>query len=181
MSVSDAAFLDLLQKIMVKDALSSFREKAWEKFLALGLPSRDDEAFRFVNLRDLYAQIPQVSSSASELSQEELAKKIQENVLPECLCSYIVFVNGKYQPLLSNTSAISSSCSFYSLSQAMQKLSHFLSSQLLKTIKEEKDPFALLNLALHSKGVFLYISPKQNVPHPIQCIHVLTEGSTPFS
>lgn len=181
MSGCEAAFLDFLQKILVKDALSNFREKAWEKFLTMGLPSRNDEAFRFVNVRDLYAAMSQTLSPVQMTSQEELVREIQEKVLPECQHSYIVFVDGKYQPRLSDTSALSASCSLYPLSQAMQKLNHFLSSHLLKAIKEEKDPFALLNLALHSEGLFLYISPKQSIPCPIQCIQVITEESSPFS
>jgi Fe-S cluster assembly protein SufD len=178
MTEYETAALQFLEKLSVQDALLHFRQKAWEKFLAMGLPSRDDEAFRYVSLRDLYAAMAQ-GSLEQIMSLEKLA--IRDKVLPECAHSYIVFVNGKYQPALSDTSALSSSCSIYPLSQAMQKLGHFLSSQLLKAIQEEKDPFALLNLALHADGVFVYISPKQNVSHPIQCIQVTTAESSSFS
>ncbi len=179
----EAAFLRVLQaereQIPEKDALYGLREKAWEKFLSMGLPSKSDEAFRSVALRDLYLSL--AKPGAKGTLEEDIAESIAQAVIPECRHSHVVFVNGEYRPLLSDTSALDVGCTVHTLSQAMRISGHFLTSHLIKGIKEEKDPFALLNLALHPQGLFLYIAPKQCLAFPIQCIQIITRECKSFS
>ena len=57
MAAEEGAFLQSIQahfeQIPRESVLATIRQKAWERFMALGLPSREDEAFRSVSLRDL--------------------------------------------------------------------------------------------------------------------------------
>ncbi|MBS0651359.1 MAG: hypothetical protein JSR93_09375, partial [Verrucomicrobia bacterium] len=56
--MSEQSFLSHLQghfeKIPPTDALKSFREKSWQRFCQVGLPSKSHEAFRYVHLREFY-------------------------------------------------------------------------------------------------------------------------------
>jgi Fe-S cluster assembly protein SufD len=179
--MSQATFLRHLEerrKLIEKDALHTLREKAWEKFFAMGLPSRSD-AYRTVRLSDLYSEKTFLNPCpAQEISPIDA---IAAAVLPACRHAHLVFVNGKYRSELSDVSALPRACTVTPLAQAMRASGSFLSAHLLKSIQDEKDPFALLNFALHAQGVFVYIAPKQNLEVPIQCIHVLTDNPGPFS
>jgi Fe-S cluster assembly protein SufD len=44
-----------------------------------------------------------------------------------------------------------------------------------KTLSEERDPFALMNLALHSSALFLYIPPHVKLQKPIQALFIGTQ------
>lgn len=181
----DPPFLNVVmahyERIVGKDALSSLREKAWEKFLSMGLPSKAQEAFHRVSLRDLYASFCKGAEKESAICSIDFTDAIASQLMPECQNSYVVFVDGVYRPDLSDISALPSGTVVLPLSQAMQRWKHFLQVNLLKSIKEEKDPFALLNLAVHPQGLFFYSAPKQCIELPIQCIQIATKEHMHFS
>jgi len=177
MAAEEGAFLQSIkahfEQMRGETALATIRQKAWERFIALGLPSREDEAFRSVSLRDLYSTTFH-ADQASKSCEENIAQEIAKVLLPESRHSHVVFVNGVFCPHLSDTSELSSGSVVLTFSQAMRSHGHFLERHLLKAIKEENDPFALLNLALHPSGLFLYIAPKLHISQPIQCIQIAT-------
>lgn len=154
------------------DILQKVRVKAWDHFLELGLPTRRDDVYRYVRLRNYFAQ-PYVASSVTQVNFDTIAKY----VLPECQQSVIVFVNGHYQPSLSKLTALPKKVSVESLTSAMKTFSSFLNSQWARSLKEETDPFAVLNAALHKEGVFLYLPPKTVVEAPIQILNVIDTQS----
>ena len=59
MAAEENAFLQSVKAHFeqMRDAsvLSTIRQKAWDRFISIGLPSRDENAFRSVSLRELYA------------------------------------------------------------------------------------------------------------------------------
>lgn len=165
------------ERLRGKDALWPLREKAWEKFQLLGLPDRHEEAYRHVPMRDVYACC---KNEHATFDQHSFDAALEAAILPECRKSYFVFIDGAFAPERSNTSLLPHSVVLVALSQALRSHGHFLLSHLHKTIKEESDPFALLNLALHLQGLFLYIPPKQQLEAPIQCIYATT-GQEAFS
>lgn len=96
-------------------------------------------------------------------------------VYPECQESVIVFVNGCFSPALSRLSALPEKVSLLPLSAALTSYSAFLHNHWNKSLKEEKDPFVLLNQALHQAGAFLLIPSKMVVNQPIQLLHLITK------
>lgn len=126
---------------------------AWREFVKCGLPTKKWELFRYVRLSDLYAH------SFGRVSEGTLALKPKEGQL--------LFVNGRYCPELS---LLPKGVVALPLSQALKTYSGFLTQRLTR---EEKDPFALLNRALFSEGLFLYIPPKAN--SRLEIIHHITE------
>jgi len=156
-----------------RDALGAVRAKAWQQLEQCGLPTRKDEAFSYVSWRDLHESVFQSSAPVSLQKSE-----ILQHVLPCCSHSHLVLVNGIFMPELSDLSALPASIVLLPLAEAMRSHSAFLQNHFAKALKEEKDPFVLLNLALHASGVFLYVPPKTGVVAPIQCLHV-SQGSQP--
>lgn len=152
----------------VEDSLERVRQRAWQHFLMLGLPSRHNEVYRYIKLRHLFAQSYELAEETT-LQPEQIAAWIY----PECRQSVLVFVNGYYAPQLSCTDALPSKVVVSSLQEATHTFGAFLNNQWAKILKEETDAFAALNAALHRKGAFLYVPPKCHVEAPIQILHVI--------
>lgn len=171
--MSEHSFLSQLQphfeKVLSADALRQFREKSWQRLSEIGLPSKSDEAFRYVPLRELYP------CSFKNIQKKEVDKELFCNaILPECKHSYIVFIDGWFCPELSDLSGMPPQALALPLDEAMRTHGSFLQSYLTRLLKEEKDPFAFANLALHSKGAFFYLPPKLKSTSPLQCISIAT-------
>lgn len=166
------AFQELLEKQYKQSIepgpMQKAKDKAWSHFLHLGLPSRQNEVYRYIHLRQLFGQ-------AYTLSQPTTLSliKIAPHILPECRNALLVFVNGHYQPSLSNTNALPKTVGISTLADATRIYGAFLNNQWAKLTKEEADPFAVLNAALHRNGIFIYIPPKMVCETPIQILNII--------
>lgn len=159
------------EEIRGHELLKGMREKAWDHFLELGLPEKTDEAFRYVPLRRLYEQ------SLHETAYIPSKEEILSHIYPECQGSYLVFVDGSYRPELSDLSSLSKKIVAQTIHDAMRSYGPFLQSRWSKALKEEPDPFAVLNLAVHPQGLFFYVPPKVVLEKPIQTLFLSSPGS----
>jgi Fe-S cluster assembly protein SufD len=150
------------------DALHSWRSKAWERFLQMGLPTQKWEVFRSIRLHQLLGNDYQMAEPAS-LSADLIAP----HILPECRQSLLVLINGRYSPTHSNLTALSEKIVISTLNEASKTFGAFLNSQWTKTLKKETDPFALLNAALYRDGIFLYLPPKTH-SQPLQILSLIS-------
>jgi Fe-S cluster assembly protein SufD len=172
-NMTELSFLSHLQdhfdQQVGSSLLKSFREKAFLQLKTLGLPAKSHEAFRYVSLREFY-QSTFVKTAPVAIEKQEILKAI----LPECKHSHLVFVDGTYSEQLSDVTALDPQIAILSLEEAMGTHGSFLQGYFQRSMKEEKDPFAFLNLSLHANGVFVYLPPKQIASAPLQCLHVIT-------
>lgn len=173
------SFQTLLEKIYGEvcnnDPLQRIRAKAWDHFLELGLPSRKAEVFRYVRLRNLYAR-----SYTLSYSTDISSKDIQSYIVPECQGAVVVFINGHYNASLSNVEALPKRLVICSLVEATRTYGTFLNNQWSRTMKEETDPFAALNTALHREGAFIYLPPKTILDRPIQVLNLVDANDSPM-
>lgn len=149
-------------------AMQKIRAKAWDQFLELGLPDKQNEVFRYLRLRSFYAQ-NYVMSAALDIS----AKDIATYIFPECTQSVLVFVNGHYKVQLSNTQAFAKRAVIAPLSEAIRTYGTFLNNHWSRLLKDESDPFAVLNVALQRDGAFLYLPPNTVFEKPVQILNVI--------
>lgn len=165
-------FKNLLENLRehagMSDALDRIRQKAWQQYQSLGLPSRQNEVYRYIKLRHLFSQPYQLA--AERILSADL---IRPWIYPECRQSVLVFVNGHYSSQLSCLDALPTKVVVSSLQDASHTYGALLNNYWTKTLKDETDSFAALNGALHRKGAFLYIPPKSVVEAPIQILHVI--------
>lgn len=163
-----AAFLEDLQE--QRSALSdptSARAAAWDSLKDIELPSRRSELYKYFPLNLLYAE------------HFERAQKIQIGiddvmpyVAPESKHSYIVFVNGYLDLELSCVEGIEGACIVRSLPEAMRSYAAFVQMREKEELKAERDPFALMHMALYQEGVFLYFPAKLKVEVPVQVLNL---------
>src|ERR1700722_7072901 len=111
---------------------------AWDRFLELGLPTRETEVYRYVRLKEIYGQL------------FHLPKQIVPHA--EIQSGTLVFVNGAYCEALSRAPK---PLLALPLSTAFKTYGNYLNSRLQKQLQEEGDPFAILNRAYFSEGLFL--------------------------
>lgn len=159
------------KKLKVVDALCSLRQLAWKKFQELGMPDRTQDAFKYVSFNKLHTLAINQACNTPEIDK----KYFESAILPESKHSYFLFINGCFHPNLSDLSALPPQIRILSLSEALHSHKAFLQNHLQQQIEKEKDPFAALNLALHTNGLFVYIPPKIVMNAPIQCLHIVTE------
>jgi len=165
---------ELRNQFQVSDALVQIRQKAWQHYLALGIPAKQNEAYRYIKLRNLFSQ-------PFSLGVEKLISKqiIDSSIYPECKHSVLVFVNGHFSPQLSDFTSLPTKVVVSSLPDAMQTYGAFINNHWAKNIREETDSFATLNGALHRHGAFIYIPSKVAVEPPIQILNVVDSDNQP--
>lgn len=179
-SAKENTLSDLLSRLReaasnTDDPMSKLRTAAWDKYSQKGLPLGKEEVFRYLTLRKLYAKT-YVEPQQSQLTHAAIAPWI----LPECTQSYLVFVNGFFSPSLSNTQGLPSAVSILTLTDAYRAYGAFVTNQWQKQLKDETDPFALLNSALHSNGAFIYLPPRIQVDAPLQILSVIDTQDQPM-
>lgn len=144
-------------------SLKNLRSKSWERFEALGLPNRKNELWKYVKSRKLLTP----SSFAKETPQVDPSVFF----LPESSDSTLVFVNGSYSPSLSK---VPQNVTAMELSKASTSFGAFLNNQWGHSLKNDTDPYATLNGALHEEGLFLYIPPNKVIESPIHLLHIVS-------
>ncbi|CRX37392.1 Fe-S cluster assembly protein SufD [Estrella lausannensis] len=175
----DDAFLQATEAIFEEsrgsDFLSRLKDEAFTKFLELGLPSRKNEDFKYVKLKPLYARKVQPSFPV------EVAKSTVDNlVFSECEGRSIVFVNGHFREELSNTARLPKGTMAMPLLKSARTFNSFFANEWSFLIKEEANPFYLLNTSVAKDGVFIYVPPCTKLDGPIQCLFIYDEASVPM-
>lgn len=170
------AFIESLYRQIDKgDPLQKIRANAWESFLKLGLPTRKNDVYRYVHLRNFFSHQYEHSQNI-----DIRTSLIEQYILPECQQSVAVFVNGYFSPQLSRLDALPKKVVAEPLSNGMKTFSSFINNQFLKSLKDEIDPFALINTSIHQEGFFLYVPPKTVVDAPLQLLNIIDTGESPI-
>lgn len=129
---------------------------AWDRFSELSLLAQESDAYRYVHLRDLYSQ----SFALPIPSEPDVA--LEPGVL--------IFVNGAYCPAISQ---VPKPIIALPLSQAFKTYGAFLKPRLQRLLKDELDPFAALNIAYSTEGLFLYLPPNTLCETPLKILHFI--------
>lgn len=158
------------------DPLAALREKSWQQFLERGLPDKSHEAYRYVSLKELYSSRFEFDKTATIDKIDKSA--FEHEIIAECKHSHLVFVDGRLALELSDISALPKQVVLLPLQEAFRTHASFLQHHLARSLKEETDPFTMINQALHSEGLFFFLPPKIHVAVPVQCLHVVT-GENP--
>ena len=145
-----------------KDLLYSWRQKAWDRFLEIGPPHSKQEAFQYVPLAQLKSLKP--ASRPEEVNGSPL------------FLNHILFANGFFE-----RAHLPKGVVCHPLDLAMRSYGIFLQSRFARMLKEESDPFAVLNGALHGLGAFLYVPPNVQIQEPIEIHHHFSSNLASFS
>ncbi len=140
------------------DPLYEFRKKAWSAFEKRGLPDTKNKSFQYLKMGALY----QNELEVQKLKHPNQAL-IDEAVRPFENQNYLLFYNGRFLSRYSQFEELEDQLDILPFSEAIQTYSTFFNNYFENVLKKEQDPFALLSIALHQEGLFVY------VPKNIQC------------
>lgn len=137
-------------------------------FVALGLPTRDDEGWRFTDLRPLLSANGLPAPMTGGVAEPAF---IAANRLPGDAYR-MVLVNGAVMPDLSETGKLPAGVWFASVADTID-----LRPNLMKAAFDVSDtfggqPLASFNAALFADGFVLAVDPGVTVPHPFEILHV---------
>lgn len=150
----------------------AIREKAWDRFLELGLPEKHQPGYQYFPRNQFFQERYELANLPT-ISKEQ----IEPLIYPECRQSHVLFVNGQYVPEMSDTSGLPEEVVIIRLRDALNTYGNFLQGRLSRLLKIETDPFVLLNMAMIQMGLFFYVPPKVVIDRPIQCLHVISNES----
>ncbi len=88
----------------------------------------------------------------------------------------LVFVDGHFEPALSDTSSLPKSCVVLPMLAALPIYGLALQNRWKSVLSREQDPFALLNAAHFEGAALLYIPPNLCLPSPLHIISVFSSS-----
>jgi Fe-S cluster assembly protein SufD len=166
------------EKGLCEDAgspLHRLRQAAIERFAATGLPTLDDEEWRFTNLAPLKRisfQLARPQPSAVSAAQ------LEHLTYPAAGCR-LVFVNGFYAPQLSLLRGLPGGVILGSLAEALTRHRDKVEPYLAHYASYEESPFTALNTAFLQDGAFLFIPRGKVVEEPIHLLFIAAGGTEP--
>jgi Fe-S cluster assembly protein SufD len=154
--------------------LAAFRRRGVERFAAVGLPTSKDEDWRFTPVqglaRESFAAVPLRTPLSPESLSPFLVGTDHDTLL--------VLVDGRFDPSLSRIPELPAGARVLSLARAIAEGVPEVEAQLGSHAGVEVTPFAALNSALFTDGLFLHLAAGVALEAPVQVLHIST-GAVP--
>jgi len=151
--------------------LPPLQRAAQSRFAELGFPSRNDEEWRFTDVRPI-AEIPFGPAADGTDAAAALSEFTFEGI------AQIVFVNGRYRPELSTIGELPAGAKILPLSDALRSNASLLEPHLGRYAEFEHAPFVALNTALFDEGAFVYVPRGVVIEQPIHLLYIATESNS---
>jgi Fe-S cluster assembly protein SufD len=155
--------------------LRPVREAAMERSAELGFPTVRDEDWKFTNVGPIAKSSFALSEAEAGLGAGDLEAF---NFLGQ-ESARLVFVNGRYQPALSDPCSLERGALACNLGQSLLMHHDLVEAHLTRYVDYEDDFFSALNTAFLEDGGFIYIPNGAVLERPIHLIYLSTKTSTP--
>jgi Fe-S cluster assembly protein SufD len=155
--------------------LPDIRDRAAEQAVAMPLPSRKNEAWRYTSLGFL-EQRRYVPGTGAPVDALELSD-VEEFLLPEHKGARLVFVNGHFAPALSDLrSGMEGGVSVRPLSTLANAPVDESVRRQLDHIATHRSVFSALNSALMADGALIHVASKTVSELPVDILHISVGG-----
>jgi Fe-S cluster assembly protein SufD len=159
-----------------KDSFFEIRERAFEAFKNLGLPTTKHEEWKYTNLKKI-AEGAFTSSCVSDLNAEAL---INAGILNKIVSNKIVFVNGCLFPELSVWLDEDAAIVCTNLAEARKTHNSVFMKHFGKYAKFEEEGLNAMNTALMSDGAFVYLPEGKQLKYPIMITNICDATHAPI-
>ncbi|MEP0844120.1 MAG: Fe-S cluster assembly protein SufD [Phycisphaerae bacterium] len=176
-----SCFVDLFERVE-KGLLATaawfhpVRKSAIARFGATGLPTTQDEEWRYTNVSALEMT---AFAPAVPLERPLPAEETAPYLFGDPGGARLVFVNGYYDERLSSVPVLPGNVRPASLAAAMRSDADALRPHLARHAQIERNPFTALNTALFPDGAFVHVPRGVVVERPIQVLYLSTGGGEP--
>jgi Fe-S cluster assembly protein SufD len=150
--------------------LAPFRSAALERFLAKGLPTTKDEAWRYTNPGP-------IAKTPFRLAEETASLTGPHPALPGREAARAVFVNGHYSSELSRGAF--GPTTVMSLRRALRERPREVEPHLGKIAPFQANAFTALNSAFVEDGAFVRIPDGEVLEEPIHLVFISASGEEP--
>jgi Fe-S cluster assembly protein SufD len=159
--------------------INSFREKAFEKFNQLGVPTKKNETYRYTNL-DLFFKHDYKSYFIPDESDFRKAEEFRCDVT-DLDAHGVVLVNGFYPTINGNLRELPGGIIIGSLNKAASKFPGLVERHYGKYAKSESDGLIHLNTAMASDGVFIHVPRGTVLKKPVQVVNLVDSKEDTFN
>ena len=153
------------------ELLDKVRLKGAEEVRSMSFPSKKDEDWKFINLRELYSNTFEPVSSLKVNVPD-----ISEYYLPECEDSRLVFVNGAYSEGLSSTQSLPEEVVIGNIARLAAERPDLIEAHLNQYAEFDDDIFTSFNNAFLEDGAFIYVPEGLKVEDPVHLLFIQTEA-----
>ncbi|MBY0348860.1 MAG: Fe-S cluster assembly protein SufD [Hydrotalea flava] len=158
--------------------LNEVRQKGFQAYQNVGIPSYKNEEWRYTPVSNLFKQSYSFSEKISTINQAS----VNTFRLPDsATANELVFVNGLYNPLLSNIRSAANELVIISMEEAANdiRFSDILKEHLGKSSLYLQDGIHALNTSFINGGVFVYVPKKVQVALPLYIYHIADTVQNP--
>lgn len=159
--------------------INSFREKAFEKFNQLGVPTKKNEAYRYTNL-DLFFKHDYKSYFIPDESDFRKAEEFRCDVT-DLDAHGVVLVNGFYPTINGKLRQLPGNITIGSLNEAARKFPDLVEKHYGRYAKSESDGLIHLNTAMVSDGVFINVPRGAVLKKPVQVVNLVDSKEDTFN
>ena len=146
------------------------RERAFQSFMADGLPHRRVEEWKYTDLRTILREALPLAAAPSASS---ISKLRATDPLAGAGLRSLVFVNGAFAPELSNLESLEKKLTVLPLAAALSSR-HPLTQRIGTLRAETHDPTLTLNTAFLNDGALIEVGEGGATERPIHIRHVFT-------
>ena len=173
MALSDkliSSFLAFELEIDINSPIHNIRTSAIKKFQDLGFPSKKLENWKYTSLNQILKEDYTVFAKQKNVIN---FKKVKDYFIDNIESYKIVFVDGYFDPFLSQTSHEGIDICIMSAALNKAKYSDVIKKYFNK-ISDEKDSLTSLNTAFSKEGVFIHVPKNIAVEKPVEVVHIAT-------
>ena len=149
--------------------LSEQREAAVSRFIDLGFPHAKQEAWRYTSVKGLLQENFVTADKIGVFSRHA----VTENFIPEPVAARLVFVDGIFQPALSDCEV--PNVQIGSLHGAMAAADKTVLQALGSLSGPGEHGFSALNLATMQDGAIVHVSAGTQLELPIELLNIATQ------
>jgi Fe-S cluster assembly protein SufD len=152
--------------------MSALDQKRWNDFISTSLPTRREEPWKYTDVSFLTKK---KFADPKRLDAEYLRDKVNAYRIHHGESIILVCVNGYFMPTLSDTAKLPQEVIVRSLNEALIDQSELIQQHWLGNINAKRYPFASVNTALFTDGLFLLLSDNCEINIPVHLLSLAAD------
>ncbi len=170
------SFIAFEQEIDLQNPIHVYRKDALKRFENKGFPTKKDEQWKYTSLKSVIQRDYNLSVNRNPNIELKDIKKYSINDIDSFK---IVFVDGVFNPFLSNTTHDGMDICVLSAALSKSKYKKTITKYFNKIVPDDES-LASLNTSYTQEGAYIYI-PKSVLPEdPVQILHFSTGKNKPL-
>jgi Fe-S cluster assembly protein SufD len=158
----------------INSPIHDIRSKSIKRFEKIGFPDKKDEYWKYTPIKKILNEQLTIFKKKRHLIEFD---KVKDFFLSGIESYKIVFVDGMYDPLWSETTHEGSDICILSSVLESEKYSEHILKYYNKLIDKDES-FSLLNSSFSKEGAFIHIPKNIDLDKPIEIIHINSGGET---